>query len=148
MPNITKILARGWKLEVNSGTVAVPTWVQIKGLKSFKFSQSKTDTDITDFDSGGYTELFISGRGFEVSAEGFYLVDKVDGTRDAGQDLCEDYALLLGEDAVKQFRITSPAAQTKVFKAAVGIGDIGGGNNDPTSWSVSLTVQGGMTTSP
>lgn len=143
---ITKVLARGWKLEVNTALDNAPVWIRVGGVNSFTFSNSKDDADTTDFDSDGYLEHMVANRGFEISAEGFYLVDKTTAARDAGQEYVEGLNEKMGSDSLGQFRIISPAGTIKIFKASVGLGDIGGGNDDPTSWSCTLTVSGKPTT--
>lgn len=139
---VTKVLARGWKLEI-AGTD--DTFTQIKGLASISFSNGKNDTDTTDFDSEGVQEHIVASRSQEISAEGFYLVDKKTGNRDEGQEAVETLAEQIGPESIGQFKITSPAGKAKLFNASANIGDVGGGNDDATSWGVTLTVSGKMT---
>lgn len=138
---VTKVLARDWKLEIQKEP---STWVAIKGLNTLSFSNSKNDTDTTDFNSEGATEHMVTSRSQEISAEGFYLVDKKEKTRDEGQGLVEALAEKIGPESLGQFRITNPAGTAKTFMASANIGDIGGGNDDATSWGVTLTVSGKM----
>ena len=138
---VTKVLARNWKLEIQkSGN----SYVAIKGLNTLSFSRSKSDTDTTDFDSNGHTEHMVTSRSQEISAEGYYLVDTINGTRDEGQKLVEALAELTGASSLGTFRLTNPAGKARVFQASANIGDIGGGNDDATSWGVTLTVSGAM----
>ena len=46
-------LARKWWLDKNTGTHAVPVWTPVGGISDFKFSESKTFQDNSDYDSGG-----------------------------------------------------------------------------------------------
>lgn len=137
---VTKVLARDWVLEIKSGS----GYTRIKGLSTLSFSNSKNDTDTTDFESQGATEHLVTSRSQEISAEGFYLVDKTTKKRDEGQQAVESLAELIGPESLGEFRLTSPAGTMKTFFASANIGDIGGGNDDATSWGVTLTVSGKM----
>ena len=139
---VTKVLARDWKLEILK---APSTYVKIKGLNTLSFSNSKNDTDTTDFDSEGATEHMVTSRSQEISGEGFYLVDRTTKSRDEGQKLVEALAEKIGPESLGEFRLTNPAGTVKTFLASANIGDIGGGNDDATTWGVTLTVSGKMT---
>lgn len=137
---VTKVLARDWVLEIKNSS----GYTRIKGLNTLSFSNSKNDTDTTDFDSQGATEHLVTSRSQEISAEGFYLVDKTTKKRDEGQQAVEALAELIGPESLGEFRLTSPAGTMKTFLASANIGDIGGGNDDATTWGVTLTVSGKM----
>lgn len=137
---VTKVLARGWILKVNTGTEAVPVFTEVNGLNTFTFSNSKNDADTTDFNSAGFVEHIVASRSFEISGEGFFLEDKSTGDRDAGQEKVEEYGLLVGEDSLRTWTLTTPGGTVRTFKASVVVGDQGGGNDDPTSWGFTLTV--------
>ena len=139
---VTKVLARDWTLEILK---APSTYVKIKGLNTLSFSNSKNDTDTTDFDSEGATEHMVTSRSQEISGEGFYLVDRTTKARDEGQKLVEALAEKIGPETLGEFRLTNPAGTTKTFLASANIGDVGGGNDDATTWGVTLTVSGKMT---
>jgi hypothetical protein len=137
---VTKVLARGWKFEVYDTDTLL--YVEVTGINTFTFTRGKNDADTTDFDSEGYEEHMAASRNFEITGEGFYKEDLSTGDRDLGQEIMEDYAELVGEDSLRQFRMTSPGGTEKEFNASVNIGDVGGGNDDPTSWGFTLTVSG------
>lgn len=143
----TKILARNWTLEVDKDPIqAVPTgtpvWVAIGGINTFSTSNDKEDTDTTDFDDAGYASHIVASRSNEITLEGFYIEDSADGTRDEGQQVIEDYAELIGPSAIGGFRLTSPGGKVRQFRASFGIGDVGGGVNDSTSWGATVTPSG------
>jgi len=138
----TKVLARGWVLSINTGTYAVPVWTEVKGINTLTFSNSKNDADTTDFNSDGDMEHMVASRSREIAVEGFYLEDISTGDRDAGQEACETLAELTGNTSLGDFKLVSPAANGKRFYASANIGDVGGGNDDPTSWGVTLTISG------
>lgn len=138
---VTKVLARGWKLEVEDPTMT-GTWIQVKGLKTFTFSESKEDADTTDFDSGGWAEHMVAQRAKEIGVEAHYLEDKQTGDRDPGQEAVEVYAAKVGEDSLGKFRITSPGGTARTFYASAVVGERGGGINDPSNWNCTLTISG------
>jgi hypothetical protein len=137
-----KVLARNWKIEVNTGTVAVPAWTKVGGINTFTLTNDKEDADTTDFDSQGYAEHMVAQRANEISFEGFYLEDPADKSRDAGQEFIEDSAETVGPESIVPLRITSPSGNAKEYMGSFAVGDVGGGNNDPTSWGASYTVSG------
>jgi hypothetical protein len=139
---IKKVLARGWDLHINEGTYGSPSWTAIGGIKSFTFSNGKNDADTTDFDSDGDVEHIVASRSRSVGVEGHYLLDEDDGSRDDGQSAVETLGELKGNDSLGDFKLTNPAGTVKRFYASVQVGDIGGGNDDPSSWGVNLTVSG------
>lgn len=142
----TKILARDWVFEFNTGTDAVPTWVEIKGINSFSVDNSKNDADTTDFDSGGWAEHLVASRGMVVTLEGFRLEDSSDGTRDPGQEAVEGLADNIGPSSVGSFRIYYDLSNKgKSFKATANVTGPGGGNDDAAAWAVELTVTGAPT---
>jgi len=137
-----KVLARNWLIEINDGTDVVPVWVRIGGINSFTLSNDKEDTDTTDFDAAGYGDHIVAGRSYEISFEGFFLEDPDDGTRDDGQQSVENLADKIGYESLGQFRMTSPSGVAKTYRGSVGVGDVGGGINDATSWGATVTVAG------
>jgi len=142
---VTKVLARGWTFEINTGTEATPVWTPIGGINNFSISTTKNDADATSFDSGGWLEHLVASRGRQITLEGFHLEDPTDGTRDPGQEAVEELADQVGEASLGQFRITSPGGKTWTFKASADVQGPGGGNDDFASWSATLTVSGRIT---
>jgi uncharacterized protein YjdB len=142
----TKILARGWDIYINTGTIAVPTWTTIGGLSSLTFSNSKNDADTTTYDSQGNMEHIVASRSREVSIEGLYLEDVDTGARDAGQEAVDEAGVSFGCSSLAQFKLTSPYGAITIFLASINIGDVGGGNDDPTSWGATLTISGAIDT--
>jgi hypothetical protein len=132
---ITKVLAREWVVSINTGTYVAPVWKEIKGLNTLTFSSGKNDADTTDFNSEGYEEHIVASRNAELSIEGLYMEDPSDGTRDPGQEAVEALAELMGNDSLGDFKLISPGGAGKRFYASAEIGDVGGGNDDATSWS-------------
>lgn len=67
------------------------------------------------------------------------------GDRDRGQQLTETVNSEMAVDSLEDYRLTSPGGTEYTFSASVEVGDQGGGNNDPSSWSFTLTVDGEVT---
>ena len=150
MPQV-KVLARDWTAKIKTGedaTTGTAIFTLIRGLSTLTFSGDKEDADTTGFDDGGRGSHLVASRGNSVSLEGFYLVDRETGARDPGQQAVEDLADKVGYDSLDVFQITDPAGNMKEFQASAGLGDQGGGVNDPTSWSAELTVSGAITKTP
>src|SRR5690606_10420287 len=103
---VTKVLARGWKFEINTGTPEIPAWTPIKGINSFSIATTKNDADVTDFDSDGWLKHIPASRGRSITLEGFYLEDPDTGDRDPGQEAVEELADKVGFPALAQFRMT------------------------------------------
>lgn len=132
-----KVLARDWKLEIN-----LAGFKEVNGLENFSFGSEKHDAETTTFDSEGWDEHLVAGRGRTLTAEGKYLEDLSNGLRDPGQQAVEDAADLMGGDSLVEFRLTSPAGNIKSFNASVDLSDMGGENNEATDWGFELLVSG------
>lgn len=139
---VEKVNARDWVVEINTGTVALPTWVQVGGVTSFTIGRDAEEVDTTDFDSNGIEEHQVMQRGKTITLEGFYLEDPASKGRDAGQTAVETHADEVGVASLKQYRFTSPALTRKVALFSAKVGDVGGSNNDKTSWGVELKRSG------
>ena len=138
MPKV-KILARNWGFEVAEYPTGLsPLWVRISGINSFTISNDKEDTDVTDFDSDGDAEHLVASRSTEISIEGLYIED------DPGQTLFDDIAERMGEQSIAGFRVIRPSGRTDEYFASFTSGDIGGGNNDATSWGGVITRSGSV----
>lgn len=138
---LKKVLARDWNLEI----LVDAAYVEVLGLTSFGFGNSKTDADTKTFDTDGWDEHIVAGRGRSLSCDAKYLEDPADGSRDPGQAAVEAAALLIGHDSTATFRLTSPGGVTKVFSGSVNMKDVGGGVNDSTSWGCDILVSGTVT---
>lgn len=139
---VRKILARGWAFEIGDGA-AVPTFTQIGGLNSWSRSREQNNADTTDFDSQGWMEHLPASRSGSVTVEGLMKMDPADGTRDPGQQACEDAAEQVGVSAYRQFRLYHvDSGKGLQGEVSVGINEVGGGNDDPTSWGATFQLNG------
>ena len=141
----TKILARDYDFHLNTGTVGVPVWTEIKGVNTWSHSPTGNDADTTTFDEDGRMSHLKASRGDAFSLQGLILMDVGTGDRDPGQEAVEAWADEIGPDSLKQFKITSPDTSTLVFLASATVTHGGGGNDDPSAWNVEMNVSGAKT---
>lgn len=137
-----KVLARYWDLMINTGTTDLPTWTKIKGLNTMTFGNGKNDAETTTFESDGDEEHVVASRNKSLSIEGYHLEDVETGDRDEGQLAIETLAEKVGQESLGDFKRVSPGGNEKYFKASANLSDVGGGNDDPTSWGAEITVSG------
>jgi hypothetical protein len=135
----TKINARGWTFEIQDNATT-PAYVEIGGLTEFTISRSSKDVETTDFDSNGNSEGEKMERGKSITCKGFYKEDA--SNQDAGQAEVEEVADAKGTTSLRNFRITSPGGDITIWSAHFEIGDVGGGNNDKTSWGFTAVRSG------
>lgn len=134
-----KVLARGWKVEIQDSLLA---WKEVKGINTLTFSGSKNDADTTTFDDNGWLTHLVASRGRTITLGGYYLEDPSTGARDAGQETVDALADSIGTTSLGTFRLTSPYGTVRNLTASANVSDIGGGNDDPTGWSAELTING------
>lgn len=144
---VTKILARDFTFELNTGTTASPTWVAVGAVSSWSHSPTKNDADTTTFDEEGRLSHLPASRGDEFTITGMYKEDESTGARDAGQEAVEAWADEIGPTGIKQFRISSPGGNVKTFEASASVQVGGGGTDDPAAWEATVTVSGAITAS-
>lgn len=137
--------ARGWAFDLNTGTAATPVWVAVGGITTWSHKLSSGKADTTDMDDAGATTHRKMSRTHEWTLKGNYLEDVDTGDRDAGQEAVESWAVEVGADSVKQFRITTPAGTTRTFDATADVNWPGGGNDDQTGWECTLEQSGAAT---
>jgi predicted secreted protein len=143
----TKINARDWTFEI-AAQATTPTFVEIGGITTFSVSRSDSETETTDFDSDGIYEGQMMQRGKSLSCDGWFLED-ASADRDAGQELVETASgdTAVGDASIFLLRVTSPNGLTDTFDAFFTINDVGGGNNDKSSWGFTATRSGASTIS-
>jgi len=143
-----KLNARDMVIEV-SDEQAVPTWTEIAGLTKFTYDPSENEetADTTTFVSQGEYEQEKMQKGAKASVEGFRIADGTTGTPDAGQAAVEDWHELLGPASVGHFRFRHVLdTEWKVWPATATVGEIGGENNDKSTWSAEFMRSGASST--
>jgi hypothetical protein len=146
---VDKYNARDVRFQIES-YLSPGTWVDIAplGINTWSKSEEEETADITTFGSAGQSESWKQQVGRALTIEGFRLRDTATGALDPGQALVEAMNDRLGSDSLTGFRFAHVNDTTWVVwaKARVTLGDTGGGNNDPTSWSATFTRSGASTT--
>lgn len=137
MATPVEILAAGWTIEVGESG----TWYQVCGINSMTLTPETKRADTKVFCDQGWESHLVSGRGFTIKLDGYYQED-ANGTRDSGQAFIESKAVCIGADAVFDVRLTSPGGNEYQFYATADYPEIGGGVDDATKWSCSLTMTG------
>jgi hypothetical protein len=144
---LVKINARDIVIEVAEGT----KWLPVGGLTSAvpNGGENEEVVDTTTFDSKGYYEQEVIQRGATLALEGYLIKDTTDGHQDLGQARIEQLATLVGFDSVGKIRFRHPIDRAwKVWNATFTLGEHGGGNNDKSAWTVTITRSGQSTTEP
>lgn len=141
-----KMLAREFTIEVE--TAVADTFVAIGGLITWGQSPGKVDAVTTDFDSAGNAEHMPAERSLQLTFEGRYLEDSADGARDAGQERVETLADDVGPlAATSRMRVTSAGGNIKTYTGSFEVTGPGGGSNDASGWSFTLTRSGATVSS-
>lgn len=140
--------ARGWLFQVES---APSTWLDIGHILTFTYNPGENEetAETTHFGSDGYYEEDVMQRGASLSLEGQHAADTATGVQDAGQAYVDGvWALGLGVASHNRIRFRHETQTTTwaVWDATCTPGEQGGGNNDKSSWSVTIRRSGAPTT--
>lgn len=134
-----QIDARDWLFEIRADDGN--TWVDINGILKFtlKLSENEEVAVMTVFKSAGNFASQPMQRGAMMELEGKYYLSSLN-VRDVGQARIDFLGGKMGNDAIGKFRFRHEV-QTSwvVWDGWVSIKDIGGENNDKTSWGFSIT---------
>jgi hypothetical protein len=138
------ILTRQSLFEINTGTVAVPTWVAVGGLTGVNYSLDESVAEGNHFGSGGWNSSLVSRRGISFSLDAMYLVDAATGARDAGQEAVELSSRQIGTAGLKQYRFSDGATggDTITFMGHATANYSGGGVDDNAGWTATVTATG------
>lgn len=143
-----KLNARDMVIEVSDGATT-PVWTEIAGLTKFTYDPSENEetADTTTFVSDGNYEQEKMQKGAKASVEGFRIADGTTGAPDAGQAQVEEWHELLGPASVGTFRFRHVLDdEWKVWNATATVGEIGGENNDKSTWSAEFMRSGASST--
>jgi hypothetical protein len=142
---------RKWYLDVNTGTVAVPTWTGVHGITEFQPNFEPTLQDDSDFDSEGHKSSAVTGGAWSVSAKLKRSVTAASATAyDPGQE-----ALRLAGDEIGLANLVNirfyemepdgPRVEAYSGNAVVSWTPDGGGMDAVSTVSVTLTGRGKRT---
>ena len=136
---LEKVLMRDVMAEINTGTVAVPNWVEILGINNIERKSEAEKKDVADNKSGGNKDSRVTARGETWTLRGDRWEDPVTGARDPGQEAVETLAEAKGySDSVKQFRFTSPGGIARVCLATAVVQPMAGGKEDFSTWEAEI----------
>ncbi|MHB9054253.1 MAG: phage tail tube protein [Thermoleophilia bacterium] len=139
------VLLRDFTSEINTGTVAVPNWVEILGIQDGPVHKPSTKKkDVATSKSGGRNDNRVVGRGDTFTLKGQRYEDPVTGARNPGQEAVETLAATIGYNSVKQFRITSPGGVAMVFEASAEVKLFAGTKEDFAEWEAEIEVAGAI----
>ncbi|MBP0456252.1 phage tail tube protein [Streptomyces montanisoli] len=142
--------ARGWIFEVQDQSADTETWLPVMGVTTFTHAPGENEetADITAFEDEGQYNQDVMQRGATLTIEGQYRIDKTTKTQDAGQAyIDQDWSNRLGIDSHNAVRWRhNSQTEWVVWDATVTPGEQGGGNNDKTSWSATITKCGAAST--
>jgi hypothetical protein len=142
---VTEIPAQDFEFDLNTGTVGVPVWVPVVGINNLAHAPTTNRADTRHFGDGGRLKHWVASRGDTFTLTGLRQEDHDTGDRDPGQEAVEVWANQMGPDSIKQFRITTPGGNTLAFNASAEVTRFGGGNDDPSAWTVVVEVDGPIT---
>ncbi len=144
-------LKRKWYLDVNTGTVATPTWTSVNGITSFNTGLDATLQDDSDFDSGGYRSQTKTAEQWSLSATLARKVATSSATAyDAGQEYLRTKSDSMGPANTAQVRwyeMTPGGPRVEAYSgfAAVSWSPDEGGMDALETVTVTLTGQGRRT---
>jgi len=147
----TKILAQDESFYVNTGTVAVPVWTEIKGVQSYSFESTKTMADTTTYDSAGVKEHIPNEVSYKLTLDMLYDTElatpegapTTGGVRDEGQLKLETLGNAVGSAGIGQFKIDNGQLVELTFSGSVAYSE--GGRNESTSFKATVNVTGAVT---
>lgn len=131
-------------LEINTGTVALPAYTEVKGITDLSMTVTSTDKDGSTFSDIGYGKDVPVRKAYKVTAKGLLYVDPDNGDIDPGQDAINVLSGLNGPSSKGLFRVKMTAHTALTFAATVSGGTPygSGGKDDLAGWGADLNVAG------
>ena len=122
----TKILCQDESFFINTGTVASPTWTEIKGVVAYNLETTKTMADTTTYDSAGVKEHIPNEVSYKLTLDCLYDTElatpagtpTTGGVRDAGQLAAEVLSDAVGYAGIGQFKIDNGQLVNKSFSGS------------------------------
>lgn len=139
-------LNRDWRLEVNTGTDAVPVWTVVRGRTDFTPALDTTLQDDSDMDSEGYKSQTVTALAWSLTTKVVRKATLTDPpTYDPGQEKLRLASSEMGPaNSVHCRWFKLGAVRTEAYEghAAVGWSPDGGGMDGLDTATVTLTGQG------
>lgn len=130
------------------------TYTEIGGVAEWKWTEDTKETDVSDFDDGGYDASLPTTRKCKLTLSGNFLIDPTTGARDDGQALVESYTKLFGFAGLLYIKVetrdqvagTPPVPfGTIISRGWAKKADIGGKREDKMPWGIEFNVFGAPT---
>lgn len=113
---------------------------------SVDWSANEETADTTTYDSAGAYEQEIMQRGASLKLEGKKKQDTITGVYDTAQARLDTLATQVGASSQGAIRFRYPQENTwRNWVCTVSRGEEGGGNNDKTGYSYTITRSGAQT---
>lgn len=145
----TSTLNRKWYLDVNTGTVATPTWTPVMGMTEFQFNVEGTLQDDSDFDSEGFRSQVKTAESWSVTCTVARKVTAALATAyDAGQEAlrAKSFGTMGVANSINirfyEMEEGGPREEAYAGLAAVSWSPNGGGMDATSTVGVTLTGQG------
>lgn len=141
---LVSTLARDVRVDVNTGTAAVPAWTQVRGITDLKPKVDSTMKEDSDYDSDGWKSETKTAMGWSLELKVARKKGLTSGTFDAGQEALRLAADEFGADGIVEVRWYDrnggPAAYSGF--ASVSWTDEGGKWDDLAESTATLSGQG------
>lgn len=142
--SLEQVMMRDCTAEINSGTEAIPNWVDIGGLGPIELDIKKEEKETTVNVDGKWKNQRVTSLQFIWKLKGKRLEDPGTGARDAGQEAVETLNLDAGYGATKQFRFTSPGGDTITQQATAACNPWAGKEDDFMDWEAEIKSAGAV----
>jgi IPT/TIG domain len=101
---LVSTLARKWKLDVNTGTVAAPVWTKVRGIGELKAQVEPNMEDDSDYDSGGWASETKTQLKWSLETKVLRKKGVTTGNYDPGQEFLRAAADQFGSPGTPQVR--------------------------------------------
>ena len=139
------LLAKDWRLEVDTGTADVPEWTVVRGLTQMSESLDANDEDDSTFDGDGWSSSVVTQRTWSLECEGRRKrQDATEFAPDPGQEHIRKAGRVVGIGAdisVRWYR-RDGAPDAYEGRASVKLGGSGGSVTDLEPFNFTLSGQG------
>lgn len=145
---LRSLLAKDWTIEVNTGSVATPTWTPVRGLTQIREAYASNMEDDSDFDSGGWSSSQVTQRTWRLECEGRRKRTEATAfTPDPGQEFVRlrGNDVGIGSNVQCRYYRKDGAPDAYTGFASVEYGGGGGGVTDLEPFSVTFHGQGART---
>lgn len=144
---LVSTLARKWRLDVNTGSTASPTWTQVRAMAEFTPGIDSNLEDDSDYDSDGWGSQAKTSMQWSLAATFIRKVGVTTGNYDPGQERIRQSADAFGPDAVVHVRWYDREGGPEAYEgfAIVSWEPQGGDVNALDRAAVTLTGQGART---